>query len=176
MVSFCTQDSCAQNATPPSRGRENHESGPDGSKCYDGLSKSRDIAFAVHTISDNIAMSKEVLPDPVGPITRLSFSFWKNRSPSMCKVKLRRPGVGAAEADFPVQEKVAFRNPILVASLFWATSSREAILRGEKSSRSSVSFKNVSTRSKDTFAVDTDQQTRAAVRPDHKPWMRDPMK
>jgi hypothetical protein len=67
MVLFCTQDSCAAYATPFSRGRLNHESGPAGMKC----------------ISPNRAFKIDVFPEPLGPIMRLILPGWKRSSSSM---------------------------------------------------------------------------------------------
>lgn len=103
-VRLRTQGDCAAYAMPPSRGRLNHESGPDGMKCS----------------SPSNANRIEVFPEPVGPSTRLSTPGLKNKSPLNRRRNLRVDGVDGAESDGESaersQEKTALWNPIALMS------------------------------------------------------------
>ena len=118
IVSFCTHDSWAAYAIPPSRGRLNHEIGPAGMKCISPEKRRQmdTITFLILNDEPSNAMRRDVFPEPVGPTTILKAPRLKRTLPSNCSRNCRLEGVTVPSELLPDQENVAFEKPMTSSS------------------------------------------------------------
>lgn len=148
---FCTQLSCAQNATPPSLGRlKNELTAPCLRYISPNKASRRDVlprlsGAQVFIISRCRPLASVCAPDPVGPTMRLILPRLKYNSPSTTSWKSPLDGVASPRAgrapSRAIHWNVASLKPMIVGSVVLegrATSTTSGISDSVKASNSSV--------------------------------------